>query len=108
MSDRATSLYRLYDGAGALLYVGIAYDPAVRWQAHARKKAWWTEVARAEIEHFASRDQAIEAEQDQIRRLRPRHNWTHNDRNGYDPSDPRVRRAIEVLVSAAPPIGLGL
>lgn len=57
-----TAVYRLYDDAGDLLYVGVAKNPPARWKYHARHKAWWQEVADREICWHADRDAALRAE----------------------------------------------
>ena len=45
-----TALYRFFDEAGTLLYVGISNDPDVRWSYHARQKDWWPKVRSRTIE----------------------------------------------------------
>jgi hypothetical protein len=45
------SIYRLYDRAGRLLYVGITFNIASRWAKH-RRKPWWAEVRRARVTCF--------------------------------------------------------
>lgn len=42
-------LYRLYDVDNRLLYVGITWNPFVRWTAHSRKHSWWADVAYAQV-----------------------------------------------------------
>lgn len=42
-------IYRLYDAEHRLLYVGITWNPFVRWTAHATSKPWWNDVAHAEV-----------------------------------------------------------
>jgi len=42
-------VYRLYDAQMNLLYVGITWNPFVRWTYHARKKAWWPAVRYASL-----------------------------------------------------------
>lgn len=71
-------LYRFYDADGALLYVGISLHAAKRASEHRKDKPWWGDVARMEIEHFASRRQALEAEEAAIKDERPRYNVVHN------------------------------
>lgn len=44
-----TAVYRLYDEAGDLLYIGIANAPEYRWKMHKLEKWWWHEVARKEV-----------------------------------------------------------
>ncbi|MGY5033279.1 GIY-YIG nuclease family protein [Streptomyces sp. 900116325] len=43
--SRRAAVYRLYDAADALLYVGSAYDPEERCKAH-HDKPWWPKVTR--------------------------------------------------------------
>jgi hypothetical protein len=50
------SVYRFYDGAGGLLYVGLTCDITGRLTKHAGDKDWWVDVARVELEHFGSRE----------------------------------------------------
>ncbi len=53
--DKPTAVYRLYDTAGELLYVGIGVKPMDRLDQHRRTKGWWHEVARHEVTWYASR-----------------------------------------------------
>ena len=66
-------VYRLYDGSGALLYVGKADDVARRLGQH-RRQPWWPEVVHATQEQFASAQQALEAEDRAIAVERPKYN----------------------------------
>lgn len=73
-----TALYRLYDTADRLLYVGITNDPKERMKAHAGDKDWWPSVCTRDFEWFASREEAAAAEVIAIREEQPAHNRTHN------------------------------
>lgn len=73
-----TALYRWYGFDGELLYVGITNNLLRRTSQHFDSKAWMHEAATATIEHFATRDEALAAEKDAIRRERPRYNIQHN------------------------------
>ncbi|MFC9341436.1 hypothetical protein ACFT0G_25405 [Streptomyces sp. NPDC057020] len=86
-----TALYRLYDDAELLLYVGVADNPRVRFGQHARDKPWWPKVTSREIEWFGSRDEALAAEVRAITEELPRHNsvgvqWPHH-RLGEAPAE---------------------
>lgn len=70
----STALYRFYDAADRLLYVGITSDPADRWARHAAEKPWWPEVARHAVEWLSSRDAALAAEAAAIVAEEPLHN----------------------------------
>jgi hypothetical protein len=78
MAHRAkweAALYRLYDGQGRLLYVGISSFPTTRLEEHARTKPWWPEVAYRSIEWFETGDLAREIEKAVISSERPLHNY---------------------------------
>jgi predicted GIY-YIG superfamily endonuclease len=72
-----TALYRLYDSADALLYVGIAEDPKKRWSEHAADKPWWSNVAQRDVEWFSARELAEAAERVAITSEAPLHNVRH-------------------------------
>jgi predicted GIY-YIG superfamily endonuclease len=76
--SQPTTLYRFYDAAGRLLYVGIAGNPGRRFNEHSRDKAWWSQVARSSMEHFATREEALWAEEVAIKVEQPAYNVVHN------------------------------
>ena len=61
-----TALYRHYDEAGVLLYVGIADKPAMRAEQHKGRSKWWRFVAATTTEWLQSRAAAEAAERDAI------------------------------------------
>lgn len=71
-----TALYRFYDQADRLLYVGITGDPDVRWKTHARDRAetWWPLVVEKAVEWFERRIDAAGAEIAAIASEDPLHN----------------------------------
>lgn len=71
-----TTLYRLYDAEGRLLYVGCSINWMSRLMHHKVVKAreWWTDIARAELTRYDSRTEAMEAEFAAIRDEDPLHN----------------------------------
>ncbi|MEU0818899.1 GIY-YIG nuclease family protein [Streptomyces mirabilis] len=73
MAER-TALYRLYDAAGRLLYVGITDNPERRWRQHARDKAWWSDVEDRSCEWFDTRGQAERHEREVVQNESPLHN----------------------------------
>lgn len=75
---RAHALYRFYDAAGDLLYVGLTADPGTRWKTHSRQKEWWHEVTTIRVEHFPDRVSVEAAERHAIQTERPRYNSKHN------------------------------
>lgn len=76
-TDRKTSLYRHYDAAGRLLYVGISFSAITRTAQHAAYSPWWDDVARMDVERFSSRAEAEAAEIVAIREERPLFNKRH-------------------------------
>jgi predicted GIY-YIG superfamily endonuclease len=79
MND-ATYLYRLYDEAGQLLYIGISNRAARRWIQHLVTKPWSAEIQRMERGlSFENREDAHQAERLAIMAEAPRYNITHNE-----------------------------
>lgn len=78
IAAQATSLYRFYDARGVLLYIGITNSLPRRFGQHGEQKSWYSEAARVTIEHFATRELALEAERLAIKAERPLHNIRHN------------------------------
>lgn len=70
----AESVYRLYDGADQLLYVGCSNNPAKRLRAHARTSPWWPNVARIVVVEYPARALAEQAERTAIDLEKPLHN----------------------------------
>jgi predicted GIY-YIG superfamily endonuclease len=79
--NEATALYRLYDAADVLLYVGATHNPKARWYNHQRERAWWPQVARIEMTWLNSRSEALQAERKVIASEEPLHNTDHHPVN---------------------------
>lgn len=88
----ATSLYRYYDFAGVLLYVGITKDPAMRDAQHAKSSPWHALTSRRSVEWFDGRAEADAAERNAIRDEAPLFNTMHS-------TTETRRRAMEYLVT---------
>lgn len=86
--SQPTSLYRFYDSAGVLLYVGITYDMYRRFGDHGTKKVWHPLAAKVTITHYPTRDEAAEAERKAIAAEGPLYNIQHNQRRHLDAPDP--------------------
>jgi hypothetical protein len=89
-----TAVYRLFDAADELLYVGMTCDFDQRIGTHARDKPWWPEVARTTCEWFTSRPDAALAEYTAITDENPRYNIVRWNQ------EPRPRPAQTVLNAA--------
>lgn len=71
---KPTALYRYYDRAGALLYVGVAKNPIARLYSHLSGSLWVFEVCTITVEWFPSRAAAFGAETKAIKAEKPKHN----------------------------------
>lgn len=78
MSELHT-LYRFYDRAGELLYVGITNNPPRRFGDHRQGKDWWAQVGSIDMEHHSSRDELRAAERHAIAREAPLYNVQWNE-----------------------------
>jgi hypothetical protein len=74
----AHSVYRAYDAAGELLYIGITNGGPRRLGGHARSSEWWPLVATVRIEHAESRCHALWLEEKAIWDEQPQFNIQHN------------------------------
>lgn len=82
-----TALYRHFDQAGRLLYVGISLCAVTRLGQHGHVSRWVGEITAVTIEHFEDRKQAVEAEREAIIAESPLWNKTHRSPRPV----PRVR-----------------
>lgn len=80
MTDRDNTrhqLYRHFDGAGNLLYIGISLNAMYRLSQHRLQSGWFDDIARMEIENFPSRAELEQAEILAIKNESPLHNVVH-------------------------------
>lgn len=70
-------LYRHFDAAGQLLYVGVSVHALVRLCDHKKESEWFWRIARIDVTAYATRDDALRAERLAIRREKPRFNVQH-------------------------------
>lgn len=75
--DRTFYLYRHFDAAGVLLYVGISVDWSARHRAHRRDAEWFDRISRIEIERHPGLISALDAEARVIAGERPLFNRTN-------------------------------
>lgn len=73
-TDKVTQLYRHFDADGNLLYVGISLSALKRLAQHSQSAQWYCQIARVSIEHFPTREEALDAEALAIHRENPLHN----------------------------------
>jgi hypothetical protein len=75
---RVWTVYRYYDAAGRLLYVGLTGQGYGRAHDHRRTAPWWPLVVRGEFEHFADGLGALGRETALIASLAPLYNRADN------------------------------
>lgn len=71
-------LYRHYDDAGTLLYVGVSLSAVARLCEHKRTAEWFQRLRRVDVEWFPTREASIEAEKKAIKAEKPKFNKQHN------------------------------
>lgn len=72
-----SAVYRIYNTAGDLIYVGMSYDPDVRVRVQRREKVWGHEISRHEVDWHPNRAASQRAEEQLIKERQPRYNVTH-------------------------------
>jgi predicted GIY-YIG superfamily endonuclease len=77
LDPRPHVLYRMYDAARRLLYVGITMNVPARMADHRGEKPWWSEISTIELQHFTTRKEVELAEKKAIRTERPAFNVMH-------------------------------
>lgn len=76
--NQPVSLYRFFNAASELLYIGITNRVPRRLDEHGDDKPWYLEVADVKVEHHPNRDAALRAEKTAIKSERPKYNIVHN------------------------------
>jgi predicted GIY-YIG superfamily endonuclease len=71
-------VYRFYDAAGDLLYVGQTTNLISRTTWHSSRSPWYSRIASHTITVAATRREALAMERDAIRTERPLYNVMHN------------------------------
>lgn len=69
-----TALYRHFDKHGALLYVGISGSVLQRTTQHLKGSRWADLIHRIDVEHYDTREEALNAEAKAIQKERPAFN----------------------------------
>jgi hypothetical protein len=81
---RPTAVYRIYDNADVLLYVGISFTPKTRWRSHT-SATWWPRVHRHTVEWYPDRPTARAVELAVIHADQPVGNIAETPRNDTKP-----------------------
>jgi hypothetical protein len=76
--NRPHAVYRLFNEAGDLLYIGCSHDPkGKRMEHHRADRPWAKEIARVELEWYPNWSPAILAEYFAIVTEEPKYNLKH-------------------------------
>ena len=78
--ERGHHLYRHFDEAGTLLYVGISISAIGRMAGHKTSSPWVWSIARMEVQTFPTREEAMAAEKAAIQTEHPLFNALHGDK----------------------------
>lgn len=71
-------VYRLFDEAGTLLYVGVTKDVSRRFVEHRCERPWWFMVRSTTIQRFDDQAAAEVAEREAIETEGPIYNISHS------------------------------
>lgn len=75
---KKTALYRHFDKNGVLLYIGISSSATARAVQHHNGSRWADLIARIDVEHYATREEALAAEAAAIKTEKPPYNVAGN------------------------------
>lgn len=74
LGDRRTCVYRFFNAANELLYVGISTVPAARRLQHKKCSSWFADAVSMTEQWFPTRIEALAAERAAIKNECPRYN----------------------------------
>jgi excinuclease UvrABC nuclease subunit len=96
-------IYRLYDSAGTLLYIGVTITVNTRLLQQAKAQPWWAEVdpARTTETCYAKRAAALKAERAAIKSEHPKYNVQFSEINKPDPDDIEKKHYVVYRVYSA-------
>lgn len=80
-TESSQYLYRLFNHADELLYIGVTDNVFRRWKEHSKDKPWWYEVYKFTQETYPDRASVEAAERNAIKVEQPLYNVTHAARN---------------------------
>lgn len=86
MSDRTFYLYRHFDAAEKLLYVGVSADLLKRCRRHEQESRWFNKIACIKVARFATIGAALRAEKMAIDTEKPQFNSGIRRANGRSSS----------------------
>lgn len=100
LANIPTAVYRFYDAAGELLYLGMTHDVDGRWATHERTQPWWLDVARREFTWCGTRAEAEQIESTATALEKPRYDRSGQRTIGGEVDqrlDAETARAMQVV-----------
>lgn len=73
-----SSVYKMYDRNGELLYIGVSSAAVYRFTQHMETAHWSNDVAKIEIDPPMYCEEAIKQEKQAIKELKPKYNIAHS------------------------------
>lgn len=86
-------VYRVYDRAGRLLYVGCTKRPRARWAEHRSNSDWARRAVRCRLVGPLPYDVARELERQALATEQPLYGWTPARRSAHSRQSARTRSA---------------
>lgn len=78
---RPSAVYSIYDVEGVVIYVGVAFDPALRVSVHRAARAWGSEADSWSADWYEDRESAEAAEIQAIVAKMPKYNVHGTERH---------------------------
>jgi excinuclease UvrABC nuclease subunit len=72
--DTPCFVYRCYDAAGVLLYIGLTSRLEKRMKEHRQQDEWGPEIVHMRVQPYSDERKGGDVEKSQIWYLQPRHN----------------------------------
>jgi predicted GIY-YIG superfamily endonuclease len=100
LSESPHAVYRVYDLAGNLLYIGVSVDPDARFRNHKNRAEWTGKHHHHELTWYLNRADAEAAETAAIKAEHPKYNVQHNTGHSIlpPPGDPARHQPIRQTV----------
>jgi len=102
--NSSCSLYRHFDKDGKLLYVGVSLNVVNRLAQHKNASKWYSEIAKIDIEQFATREAALEAEKNAVIKENPIHNIIRFKPNTYTTKISASRADLDQQITRFDPV----
>lgn len=90
--NKCAAVYYHKSQDGQVLYVGMSFEPFLRFQNHLSTSKWSRDVATIELKWFETRKEARAFERKEIQRLKPPHNgeWQKCKGHNWYPNEGHV------------------